>query len=132
MPQTKPRLCLITTGGTIGMVADADGTLRPAEEANDFLTAVPELGDRYDLRVVPLMNRDSSEFGPADWTRIVAAVAEAFSTCDGVVVTHGTDTLEYTAAAVAISLGRSPTPCPVVLTGAMRSADHPQPDGPKI
>lgn len=131
------RLLLLLTGGTMLMtpVGDASGrnvggasiALDPWQTERDLVAEVPSLGriaDTFDTRHV--FHMDSANMQPADWMTIASVVHEELPRYDGIVVVHGTDTMAYTASALAMILG--PLPKPVVLTGSQKPIVEPRTD----
>jgi L-asparaginase len=112
----KPKILLLTTGGTVGMLRNPDGSLFPCQDARVLLERVPELKGLADIDLLAIANVDSSNLQPELWLRIARAIYQRIDAYDGFVVTHGTDTLAYTSAALSFVLQELPKP--VILTGA--------------
>ena len=108
------RITLLATGGTIACRQTPEG-LTPALRAGELLEGVPH---RAGLEIVcrDVFSMDSSNIQPEEWSQLARAADEAMRDSDGVVITHGTDTMGYTAAALSyMLLGQTK---PVVLTGS--------------
>lgn len=110
-------ILMIATGGTIASKETADG-LTPQLTSEELLAEVPELEQLCRIDTVQLMNRDSTNINSRDWLQMAACVREHYDAYDGFVLTHGTDTMAYTAAALSYLIQRSPKP--IVLTGAQK------------
>jgi len=128
MPLKRGRLIILSTGGTIAMAAEGAGHAATLKlDAEKLAAAVPQLVELAEIEARDVLAKPSASFTLADIVAIAKAAADAATTCDGVVITHGTDTLEETAFALSL-LAQVETP--IVLTAAMRRADQPGADGP--
>ncbi len=124
MAEPLPHVHIITTGGTIA--ATPSGMLMPA----DLLATIPDVGELAEITVEPFLDVGSSWITPAHWLQLATRIETLWQTrpeLSGIVITHGTDTLEETAYFLHLT-GRDPRP--IVLTGAMRSAQALSADGP--
>ncbi|RAW44988.1 Glu-tRNA(Gln) amidotransferase GatDE subunit D [Halorubrum sp. 48-1-W] len=122
-----PTVALVSTGGTIASTVDyRTGAVTARFDAEDVLRAVPDLAGRANYRGRVVANILSENMDPGIWRDLACAVHEEVEAgADGVVVMHGTDTMQYSASALAFILD---VPVPVVFTGSQRSADRPSSD----
>ena len=124
-----PRVALISTGGTIASKVDyRTGAVHPTLTASELYYSVPELGSLASIDAEVLFSEYSENLTPAHWSAIAKKVAEKVTAGNykGVVISHGTDTMHYTASALSFALQN--LPIPVVLVGAQRSSDRPSSD----
>lgn len=112
------KVLLLTTGGTIASKPGENG-LTPAIGSRELVGFVPELAKLCEIDTLQVCSLDSTNIGPVQWVQIVQAVEERYDAYDGFVITHGTDTMAYTAAALSYLI-QSPSK-PVVLTGSQKS-----------
>jgi len=121
-----PRVVIMTTGGTIA--SSASGA--PMSDGHALVQAVPQLLDHARIDVEEFNRVGSSAMTPAHWLSLAKRINELFEKqpdLAGVVITHGTDTLEEGAFFLNLTV-RSEKP--VVMVGSMRAADEISPDGP--
>ena len=123
-----PKVSIISTGGTIASRVDyRTGAVQPALTAADLASVVPELSSIAEIDTHILFSEYSESIGPTHWKGMAEEVAKKIANgAEGVVISHGTDTLHYTAAA--LSFGLEGIPVPVILVGAQRSSDRPSSD----
>jgi L-asparaginase len=122
----KPRILVIATGGTISNMG-ADSARRTGQE---LVTGIPALARVADVRAEQFSNVASGSVTEEMWRRLAARIRAATNgtgAYDGVIVTHGTDTMEETAYFLDLTVGGC---APVIVTGAMRRAVDPGADGP--
>jgi L-asparaginase len=124
------RLLIITTGGTIGMKRDAaTNVISPAKSSKELLASVPEIKKLGYIELIEFSNIDSSDMTPEMMFRLAKLVKNHINRddIDGIIITHGTDTLEETAYMIDLLTKDCK---PIVLTAAMRSFDEPGTDAP--
>jgi glutamyl-tRNA(Gln) amidotransferase subunit D len=128
--ENLPRVLILGTGGTIASRIDyRTGAVRPVVSSSDLHSLVPELSTIARIKPEIVFDIFSENMTPKHWTKLARRIKRAVdSGVDGVVITHGTDTMGYTAAALSFALRQ--VPVPVILVGAQRSSDRPSSDGP--
>lgn len=131
LAQAKPTVQFIATGGTIAMKIDpVKNAPVPAISGDDLLATVPDVGKYAQIQVNNLSNVPSDYMDPARWVQLTAAVQAALAKPEvaGVIVSHGTDTLEETAFWLDLTVQSAK---PIVLIGAQRNASVSDFDGPR-
>jgi len=123
-----PSVPIVVTGGTIASRVDySTGAVKPTETPEELIDLIPEIAELANVSYVPLMAKLSEDITPDEWGRIAERVAEELNSgASGVVVAHGTDTMHYTASALAFML--EGLTGPVALVGSQRSIDRPSTD----
>ena len=125
-------IAVVATGGTIACTTDANGALVPTVSAAELVEAAREISTPSDVEISPVdsVRLDSSSLSLTDLDDLLQRVHAllADDSIAGVVITHGTDSMEDTAMALELfHTGKKP----VVITGAQRSFDHLESDGPQ-
>ena len=126
--QELPKVTIIHTGGTIASKVDyATGAVIARFEPEELLSSVPEILEIANIDAVKLGNMWSDDIRPQHWNKMIEACQSAFNTGSvGVVITHGTDTLHISAAALSFAFaGEGGRPAGrIVFTGSQRSSDR--------
>ena len=122
----KKKILLLTTGGTIASMPGGEG-LEP-QRSEVMEREIDQLRTYYDITVRDVMCLDSSNITPGEWTTIAAAIFEQRHGFDGIVVSHGTDTMAYTTSAITFMLPN--IDLPVVFTGSQLPLADMLSDGP--
>ncbi|MBX7154693.1 MAG: asparaginase [Bacteriodetes bacterium] len=128
---TKPRVAIIFTGGTIASKLDeAFGGIVPSLSANEILDAIPDIQEYADVEAIEYGKFPGPHITPERMFEISRIAQQYVQRADinGVVVTHGTDTLEETAFFLDCTIN---SPKPIVVVGAMRNSSEPDWDGPR-
>ncbi len=111
------RILMIGTGGTIASEMSSDG-LTPELNTKQLLSFIPDIGKMCQVDCMQLYSLDSTNIRPENWLGVSAALRENYEKYDGFVISHGTDTMAYTAAALSYLVQNSAKP--IVLTGAQK------------
>ncbi|BEK16538.1 TPA_asm: L-asparaginase [Campylobacter jejuni] len=133
MKKAKSRIAILGTGGTIAGFIDSTiattGYTAGAIDIDVLIKAVPQIRDLADISWEQIANIDSSNMCDEIWLRLAKKIAKLFAEgIDGVVITHGTDTMEETAYFLNLTIKSDK---PIVLVGAMRPSTAISADGPK-
>ena len=131
LPQAKkglPRVSIISTGGTIASRVDyVTGGVVSAMTSRDLLGIVPELVELADVEADILYSVFSEDLGSEHWAGMAKRAYDKIrSGASGVILTHGTDTMAYSSAALSFALQNLPVP--VIFVGSQRSSDRPSSD----
>jgi len=121
----KPKVLIITTGGTIASVTDSSSI-----EGAELIRAVPQLLEYADIEVEEFSNIGSSKMTPDMWLKLVQRIGVVLDETPAircVIITHGTDTMEETAFFLNLTHAKN---TPIVLVGSMRASDEISADGP--
>ncbi|MGN0505234.1 MAG: asparaginase domain-containing protein, partial [Lachnospiraceae bacterium] len=121
----KKKILVLATGGTIASEVGKDG-LEPALCAGNFLPYMVGVAENYEITTRDILHLDSSNIQPEEWVLIARSVYDQYKYYDGIIITHGTDTMAYTASILSFMLRN--IPIPVVLTGSQLPLSHPLTD----
>ncbi|MBS1984010.1 MAG: asparaginase [Bdellovibrionales bacterium] len=125
---TRKKILILHTGGTLGMTLA--GT---PDDEESFTRALkqyaPRIFETADVKLEILLNKDSSNICPRDWVLLSQSIHKRMNDWDGFVVTHGTDTLAFTASVLSFILAHAPKP--IILTGSQRPLADPNSDAPR-
>lgn len=123
----RPNIALLATGGTIASMKSDKGLI-PAMHAKEILDISPRLHEIANIIPIDVFQLDSSNVQPEEWQILARRVREVADKVDGIVITHGTDTMAYTSSALSFML--LDIEKPVVLTGSQLPLNFPFSDAP--
>lgn len=120
----KQTVAILSTGGTVASRIDyTTGAVSAAFSAEDLVAAIPELKDIVNIKTRVVFQMMSEDMEPYHWMTLAKKIDDEIrSGVDGIIITHGTDTMHYTAAALSLMVQNSPIP--ILLVGSQRSSDR--------
>lgn len=129
MSKSLPKILLLSTGGTIASKIDyRTGGVTSLLNATELYVIFPEISNYASIHPEFLLNEYSENINPDHWSLLSERVSHAilYEHYDGIIISHGTDTIHYTSSAMSFALQN--LPIPVVLVGSQRSSDRPSSD----
>lgn len=124
--ENKKKILLIATGGTIASTQSENG-LKPGISSEEIIKFIPEVTNFCHVDAVQVCSIDSTNMTPEIWCLIVEEIKKQYDHYDGFVISHGTDTMAYTAAALSYLIQNSSKP--IVLTGSQKPIGVDNTDG---
>ncbi|MFP4038201.1 MAG: Glu-tRNA(Gln) amidotransferase subunit GatD [Candidatus Nanohaloarchaea archaeon] len=125
--EDRPDILVLHTGGTIASrVSYEEGGVKPAFDPEELVEMYPELAFKVNIHSKVVAQMLSEDMEPGHWMEIAETIDELKDSYDGIIVGHGTDTMQYTGAALSLMLKGIDTG--VLLVGAQRSSDRPSSD----
>jgi len=125
--KNKPKVSVLSTGGTIASRVDyKTGAVYPSLRTEDLIKMIPEIEGLVYLDAKQIMSKFSEDMKKSDWSLIAKEVYKSMRDSYGVIVLHGTDTMSYSASALAFSIRNKNIP--IIFVGSQRSSDRPSTD----
>ncbi|MCK4429071.1 MAG: Glu-tRNA(Gln) amidotransferase subunit GatD, partial [Candidatus Aenigmarchaeota archaeon] len=123
MDNSKPMVSVLSVGGTISSSVDyATGAISASYSASQLVSSVPELANFANIKTKKILEEMSENIIPAHWKKIANEVYKELKESEGVIITHGTDTLSYTSSMLSFMLKNLDKP--VVMTFSQKSSDR--------
>lgn len=122
---SKKNILILATGGTIASSASDEGLI-PSLNILNIIQYLSGIVENYTVTARDILCLDSSNIQPEEWVIISNNIYESYKDYDGIIVTHGTDTMAYTSSVLSFMLHN--IPIPVVITGSQLPASNPLTD----
>ncbi|MGP6207114.1 Glu-tRNA(Gln) amidotransferase subunit GatD [Cuniculiplasma sp. SKW3] len=120
-------ISVISTGGTIVSKVDySTGAVFPSLDISEITSRFKYMEKSYHVRSIPFLNILSENMEPDQWLQLADKIVEESKRSEGIVISHGTDTMTYTASALSFLLKELSVP--VIMVGSQRSSDRPSTD----
>jgi len=121
---SKPTVAILSTGGTVASRIDyKTGAVTPLETAEDIVSAIPELAGIVNIKTRKVFQMASDDMKSYHWIALARKIEDEIAAgVDGIIITHGTDTMHYTSAALSLMVQNPPVP--ILLVGSQRSSDR--------